>query len=230
MIRVRRLTLILNQTVGEVVSQRDLSAGHNHADQNERSQIKKMSCFKSQKLARANSLLLTLLSINGQHKPSALAPSPTLLLRSAFFFILPSVCSSASCILESTLKPFVLDPTHCWKRHLGGTEPSAEPLTRIIKGFPSADSERRTKHFRHIRVSACGFTADARMAAVNPLLSIIVTVAADWSHTSPSNQWRGITACAHAPVATLNPQKRVINVPASTRSQSEFHCFCDWSK
>lgn len=39
-IRVRRLTLILNQTVGEVVSQRDLSAGHNHADQNERSQIK----------------------------------------------------------------------------------------------------------------------------------------------------------------------------------------------
>lgn len=86
MIRVRRLTLILNQTVGEVVSQRDLSAGHNHADQNERSQIKKMSCFKSQKLARANSLLLTLLSINGQHKPSALAPSPTLLLRSAFFF------------------------------------------------------------------------------------------------------------------------------------------------
>lgn len=186
-----------------------------------------MSCFKSQKLARANSLLLTLLSINGQHKPSALAPSPTLLLRSAFFFILPSVCSSASCILESTLKPFVLDPTHCWKRHLGGTEPSAEPLTRIIKGFPSADSERRTKHFRHIRVSACGFTADARMAAVNPLLSIIVTVAADWSHTSPSNQWSGITACAHAPVATLNPQKRVINVPASTRSQSEFHCFCD---
>lgn len=33
-----------------------------------------MSCFKSQKLA--NSLLLTLLSINGRHKPSALAPSP----------------------------------------------------------------------------------------------------------------------------------------------------------
>lgn len=44
------------------------------------------------------------------------------------------------------------------------------------------------------------------MAAVNPLLSIIVTVAADWSQTSRSNQRSGITPCANAPVATLKPQ------------------------
>lgn len=70
------------------------------------------------------------------------------------------------------------------------------------------------------------------MAAVNPLLSIIVTVAADWSHTRPSNQWSGITPCAHAPVATLNPHKRVINVPASTRpvNQSSIASVTDQNK
>lgn len=49
------------------------------------------------------------------------------------------------------------------------------------------------------------------MAAVNPLLSIIVTVAADWSHPRQSNQWSGITACGNAPVATWNCQERVRN-------------------
>lgn len=135
MIRVHRLTLILKHTVGELVSQTDLPARHNHPAPNKRLQIKykyfqiPKACLN--RLFAANTSSASTDSINRALSPPLCAP--TLLLSSAFviiiIFFLPSVCSSASCILESTLKPFVSDPTHCWKRHPGGTEPSAEPLT-----------------------------------------------------------------------------------------------------
>lgn len=142
MIRVRRLTLILKQTVGELDSQRDLSAGHNHPAQNKRFLIKckyfqiPKACLN--RLFAVNASSASTDSINRALSPQLSSWAP-LCLFIYFIILLPSVCSSASCILESTLKPFVLDPTHCWRRHLGGAEPSAEPSTWIIQGFPSAE-------------------------------------------------------------------------------------------
>lgn len=62
------------------------------------------------------------------NQTSALAPSLSLSAlqlsscapRTIFF--LPSDCSSASCILESTSKRSVLNPTHRWKKHPGGVD------------------------------------------------------------------------------------------------------------
>lgn len=90
MIRVHRLTLILKHTVGELVSQTDLSARHNHPAPNKRLQIKykyfqiPKACLN--RLFAANTSSASTDSINRALSPPLCAP--TLLLSSAFVIII----------------------------------------------------------------------------------------------------------------------------------------------
>ena len=85
MIRVHRLTLILQQTVGELVSRRDLSAGHNHPAS------KQALTYNIEVLSNPESLPKPL--ILPQHRRTSQTErsrplcASTLLLSSAFLFI-----------------------------------------------------------------------------------------------------------------------------------------------
>lgn len=90
MIRVHRLTLILKHPVGELVSQTDLSARHNHPAPNKRLQIKykyfqiPKACLN--RVFAANTSSASTDCINRALSPPLCAP--TLLLSSAFVIII----------------------------------------------------------------------------------------------------------------------------------------------